>query len=94
MANVGEYLQEYRFAKPRRWRFDFAWPELLFAVEVDGLVANGLGGHQTIKGVNNDCEKVAEAILLGWTVLKVTAKMIDNGKALQYIEEILNKRSI
>src|ERR1041385_1632066 len=27
---------EYRFAPPRRWRFDFAWPEGRLALEVEG----------------------------------------------------------
>ena len=27
---------EHRFFKPRRWRFDFAWPARMVAVEIDG----------------------------------------------------------
>lgn len=29
--------REYKFADDRRWRFDFAWPEIKVAVEVEGL---------------------------------------------------------
>ena len=30
--------REYRFAPPRRWRFDFAWPAAMLALEVEGGV--------------------------------------------------------
>ncbi len=42
------YEREYRFHPKRRWRFDFAWPELKIAVEAEG----GLymhGQHITIR---------------------------------------------
>ena len=29
-------VREHRFAPPRRWRFDLAWPAERLAVEVDG----------------------------------------------------------
>ena len=41
--------REYRFHPERKWRFDFAWPERRFAVEIEGITP-GQGRHQTIKG--------------------------------------------
>lgn len=35
------FVPEHRFAKEqlgRQWRFDFAWPEFMVAVEIEGLV--------------------------------------------------------
>ena len=33
---VEGWVREHRFHPTRRWRFDFAWPKLLFAVKVYG----------------------------------------------------------
>jgi hypothetical protein len=62
---------EYRFHSVRKWRFDRAWPELKLALEIDGN-----GRHNTIAGMANDDEKINEAIILGWSVLRVNAKLI------------------
>ena len=35
--DIPEPTRELVFAPPRKWRFDFAWPEHLVAVEIDGL---------------------------------------------------------
>lgn len=29
-------IPEYRFDQTRKWRFDFAWPDMLIAVEIEG----------------------------------------------------------
>lgn len=58
---------EYRFAPPRRWRFDFAFVAERVAVEFDGgqWVANG-GRHNR----DSDRAKLNEAAALGWRVLR------------------------
>lgn len=60
--------REYRFLTTRRWRFDFAWPTLRIAVEIEGR-----GRHQTVVGFRNDCEKYNAALRLGWRVLRFPA---------------------
>jgi very-short-patch-repair endonuclease len=60
--------REYHFHPTRKWRFDFAWPSQLVAVEIDGR-----GRHQTVAGVRADCEKHNEAARLGWRVLRFPA---------------------
>lgn len=81
-------VREYRFALPRKWRFDFAWPELLLAVEVEGGGYIG-GRHTRGKGLENDCEKYAEALCLGWRVLRVTPKQVISGEAIAWLEKLL-----
>jgi hypothetical protein len=70
-AGLPAPLAEYKFHTVRKWRFDRAWPELKLALEIDGN-----GRHNTIAGMANDDEKINEAIILGWSVLRVNAKLI------------------
>ena len=77
---------EYRFAPPRRFRFDMALPEHKIAVEYEGLMSVK-SRHTTITGYTNDCEKYNLAQKLGWRVLRYTAK--NYGNAVQDIEELL-----
>lgn len=60
--------REFRFHPERRWRFDFAWPSIKLAVEIEGR-----GRHQTVVGYRRDCEKYNEAARLGWRVLRFPA---------------------
>lgn len=70
-------LPEYRFAKPRRFRFDRAWPEQKIAVELEGGVYTG-GRHTRGSGFEADCEKYNLATAQGWRVLRYTANMLKN----------------
>jgi hypothetical protein len=85
LANFTEFVREHRFAPPRRWRFDVAWPDRLFAVEVDGGVWT-CGRHVRGKGFEADCRKLNEAALMGWRVLRVTPAMVKSGEALALVE--------
>lgn len=79
---------EHRFHPVRRWRFDFAWPDVMLAVEVEGGVyANGR--HSRGAGFTNDCEKYNEATLMGWRVLRVTAPQIKSGQAVEWLRQAL-----
>jgi very-short-patch-repair endonuclease len=82
---------EYRFHPVRRWRLDWVFRRHSLAVEVDGAVWTG-GRHTRGGGVEKDCEKYAEAMLLGWRVLRVTTSMVQDGRAVGYIEKLLNAK--
>jgi len=81
--------REYRFAPPRRWRFDFAWSDRKLAVEVEGGIWVR-GRHNRGAGFARDCEKYNTAALLGWWVLRFTPGMIRNGAAIESIIEVLD----
>ena len=70
-----EPVAEYRFHRDRRWRFDFAWPDVRCAVEIDGG-AFTRGRHTRGKGFEADLEKMNEATLLGWRVFRFTPQML------------------
>jgi very-short-patch-repair endonuclease len=75
-AGLPEAYQEYRFAAPeRQFRFDFAYPDLKLAIEVEGGVFVQ-GRHSQGAGMSNDCVKYNMAAMRGWTVLRFTAPMI------------------
>lgn len=82
-------VREHRFAHPRRWRFDFAWPTLAIAVEVEG--GQWVGGH-TGNRYEADIEKYNDAAIRGWTVLRVTPGMVDNGTAVGLVERAIRSR--
>lgn len=81
------FQREYQFHERRKWKADFYIPRHLLLVEVEG---GGFvhGRHSRGLGMENDCEKYAEAQCLGLTVLRVTPRQIDNGKALTWIKRI------
>ena len=79
-SGLPEPVAEYRFAPPRRWRFDFAWPGVAVAVEIEGGVWSG-GRHTTGAGFTADCEKYNRAVLLGWRVLRFTSRHLEDGSA-------------
>jgi len=91
LVGLPEPVREYQFAPPRRWRFDFAWPERKIAVEVEGGIwANGR--HTRGSGFEKDAVKYNEAAALGWSVYRFTSGMIDSGAALRLIEAALRGR--
>lgn len=80
--------REYRFAPPRRFRFDFCWPDRMLAVEVEGGTWTK-GRHTRPQGFANDCAKYNLATLNGWQVLRFTRDHIKSGEALDLIEQAL-----
>lgn len=85
---VDGMTREHRFHATRAWRFDFAWPALRLALEVEGGTRSG-GRHTTGSGFEADAEKYNEAALLGWTVLRVTSAQVRSGQALRWCEQAL-----
>lgn len=84
--------REFRFHPIRQWRFDFAWEDRRLAVEVEGGVWTQ-GRHVRGAGFENDCEKYAEAVALGWRVMRVTPRQIRDGRALDWITRALRRRA-
>ena len=66
-----EVVKEFKFHPKRKWRFDYAFPFLMIAVEVDGGVWTG-GRHINPAGYINDMEKLNTAASMGWLVLRIT----------------------
>ena len=80
-----EAVREYKFHPKRKWKFDFAWPASMIAVEVEGAVWMEKSRHTSGKGFTDDCVKYNEAALLGWQVLRVVGSQIEDGSAIDWI---------
>jgi very-short-patch-repair endonuclease len=89
---ISGYEIEYRFHPPRRWRFDFAWLDRKLAVEVDGGEWSR-GRHTRGKGFSGDCEKMNQATIDGWRVLRFTGSEIrkNHGSVIAMIVTALNE---
>lgn len=92
------FEREFRFAPPRRWRADFLVGEPGFVkghwvnkylVEIDGGAWLPKGRHTTGSGVEADAEKQSAAAILGYRVIRVTPKQVDDGRALLWIQQAL-----
>lgn len=84
--------REYRFMPPRRFRFDFCWPERMVALETEGATwANGR--HNRGAGYANDCRKYSEAAVRGWKVIRATGDMVKDGTAIDLLIRALASHS-
>ena len=81
-------VREYKFAVRRRWRFDFAWPDQMLAMEIEGGTWSG-GRHTTGKGFAADCAKYNCAVMDGWRVLRFTGESVIDGSAIALVEQAL-----
>ena len=88
-----EPTREHRFDPSRRWRFDFAWPDLKLAVEVEGGTWTG-GRHTRGSGFEKDTEKYNAAALAGWRGLRVTAESVRNGGAIGCIKQAIGSKGL
>ena len=79
------YTREYEFHPRRKYRADFFCPPCLL-IEVQGS-----GRHTRFLGYENDMERQAEALMLGFVMLPVTPRQITQGKAQKWIQTILAK---
>lgn len=79
-----DLVAEYVFHPTRKWRFDFAFPSVKLAIEIQGAGRGGAsGGHQSHAGMQRDCDKNNEAVRLGWRVLVFRAG--DRKNALDWV---------
>jgi len=64
-------VEELKFMPPRKWAFDFCWPESMVVLEVEGGAWSG-GRHTRGSGFIKDMEKYNAATMLGWRILRCT----------------------
>lgn len=83
-----EPTAEYCFAPPRRWRFDWCWPDAKIVLEVEGGIWTG-GRHTRGAGFLRDLEKYNQATLMGWRVLRTTPQTLKSRETLSLLTALL-----
>lgn len=87
-----EPAREHAFHPDRKWRFDFAWPALRVALEVEGGTWSR-GRHTRGKGYEADAEKYGAAAAAGWEVVRVTGAQVKSGAARDIIAAVLARHA-
>ena len=80
--------RQYRWHPTRKFASDFAFVEDKLLVEVEGGAYSG-GRHVRGAGFTADCARQAEALMLGWRVLRVTGEHLRSGEALRWVQHLL-----
>ena len=87
--NIPEPCTEYAFFAVRKWRFDYAWPAHMIALEVEGGVfLKGGGRHNRGAGFRKDLEKYNAATVLGWSVLRVLPQELHTQNTVAMIKAL------
>lgn len=89
MFKLPEPEVEFKFDETRKWRFDFAWPELKVAVEIEGGTWSG-GAHTRGAHFAKDCEKYNAAAELGWLVFRFPNHPVQDGTAALQMKRVLD----
>lgn len=101
-AGIPKPLGEYRFAPPRRFRFDWAWPHAMVAVEIDGGAFSGdrrcptckqsfAGRHTRGAGFVKDIEKHNLAIKCGWKVLRCVPSDATSTRFIELLRTMVDR---
>lgn len=78
----------------RQFRCDFAWPDRMLALEVDGGLYRGKNGqrgpgHTSTKRLLADMEKRSLLAIAGYRVLCVGEKHLKDGRAIEWVRAAL-----
>ena len=77
--------------------YDFAWPEFLLTVEINGGTHAGdngkKSGHSTGKGIQRDYTKSNAAVMHGWNPLVFTADDVKDLTAVLTVKEFLTNHT-
>jgi len=83
-----EPVAEYRFAPPRRWRFDWCWVDQKLALEVQGGIFTR-GRHTRGPALLKEFEKLNAAARLGYRVMFTTPSQLASPEMFEAIREAL-----
>jgi very-short-patch-repair endonuclease len=77
-----QLVEEYKFHKSRRFRFDHALPDIWLAIETEGGQYSKFGGRHNR---DRDRFKYNLAASMGWTILRVSPQVLTDDP-LEFVE--------
>jgi very-short-patch-repair endonuclease len=98
-----DYFREYGFHDRRRWKFDFAVPSQMLAIEIEGGAypfydagtnTIKVGGHVRGDQYYDNCDKYNEAQIRGWDLLRFSVEQVKNGQAKAVIARWLRRGNL
>jgi very-short-patch-repair endonuclease len=92
-VNLKGVIKEYRFHQQRRWRIDYAFPEIKLAIEIEGGIWIK-GRHINPMGFKKDMEKYNALVEFGWYLLRYEPKKIDYSQIKRVYEKLKNDKAI
>ena len=84
-AGLPEPVREYPHLRGSRHRLDFAWEGRKIGLEVQGMP------HRIKERFEADITKRALGLLQGWRVLEVSGKAIKDGRAIEWLKQLLKE---
>lgn len=82
LTKLPKPTRQYLFLRGSKHTLDFAWPDLMIGVEVQGMV------HRIKGSFKNDIKKRAQGLLQGWKVLEVGGVEIKDGTAMEWLHQL------
>lgn len=82
---------EYRFAPPRRFRFDFAHLPSKIAIELQGGIFNANTRHINGAALLKEHEKLNLAASLGWRIFYVSTKTVNDIAIYEQIAQAIRQ---
>jgi len=84
---------EYRFASPRRFRFDFAHLPTKIAIELQGGIFNPNTRHINGAALLKEHEKLNLAASLGWRIFYISTKTVNDIAIYEQIATAIRQSS-
>lgn len=85
-----DLVAEHRFCKERKFRFDYACPELKIAVEKEGGIwLKGGGAHSRPQNILRDMEKYNLATAMGWKIIRRTPDQLVKPETIELLTKTL-----
>lgn len=88
LCELPKPTKEHKFAKERKFRFDYAWLDTKLAVEIEGGIWIQ-GRHTRGSGYKKDMEKYNLATKYGWRILRFTPQELKKEETYIFIKECL-----
>lgn len=90
---------EHRFARPRLYKFDYAWPDESLAMEIEGGIygkgkpcpacgRKSAAGHTGISRLKSDMEKYNLAAFLGWRLVRCRPEQVESGEVFGMLDRM------